>query len=80
VTAIGLVVAIPSVLAFNFLSARSDALLLALDQSKGEFLDYLENHGESSSGGRGPAKHSASSASANTLLVEHPEALSGAQA
>jgi biopolymer transport protein ExbB len=49
VTAIGLVVAIPSVLAFNFLSARSDALLLALDQSKGEFLDYLENRGEARS-------------------------------
>jgi biopolymer transport protein ExbB len=43
VTAIGLIVAIPSVLAFNFLAARSDALLLALDQSKGEFLDFLEN-------------------------------------
>jgi hypothetical protein len=37
------------VLAFNFLSARSDALLLALDQSKGEFLDYLENRGEARS-------------------------------
>lgn len=45
VTAIGLLVAIPSVLAFNFLSARADRLLLALDQSRGEFLDYLENQG-----------------------------------
>ncbi len=45
VTAIGLLVAIPSVLAFNFLSGRADALLLALDQARGEFLDYLENHG-----------------------------------
>ena len=45
VTAIGLVVAIPSVLAFNFLSSRADTLLLALDQSRGEFLDYLENQG-----------------------------------
>lgn len=43
VTAIGLIVAIPSVLAFNFLSARADALLLALESSKGEFLDHLEN-------------------------------------
>ncbi len=43
VTALGLIVAIPSVLAFNFLAARSDTLLLALDQSKGEFLDFLEN-------------------------------------
>ena len=43
VTAIGLIVAIPSVLAFNFLSARADSLLVAIDQAKGEFLDYLEN-------------------------------------
>jgi biopolymer transport protein ExbB len=43
VTAIGLIVAIPSVLAFNMLSAKADQLLLALEQSKGEFLDYLEN-------------------------------------
>jgi biopolymer transport protein ExbB len=45
VTAIGLLVAIPSVLAFNFLSSRADTLLLALDLSRGEFLDYLENQG-----------------------------------
>ncbi len=50
VTAIGLVVAIPSVLAFNFLSAKADTLLLALDQARGEFLDYLEN--QSGGGGR----------------------------
>jgi biopolymer transport protein ExbB len=43
VTAIGLIVAIPAVLAFNMLSTRSDSLLLALEQSKGEFLDYVEN-------------------------------------
>ncbi len=43
VTAIGLLVAIPSVLAFNLLSARADTLLLAIDLSRGEFLDYLEN-------------------------------------
>jgi biopolymer transport protein ExbB len=53
VTAIGLIVAIPSVLAFNFLSARADALLLTLEQSKGEFLDYLENkRGEGTSEGK----------------------------
>jgi biopolymer transport protein ExbB len=45
VTALGLVVAIPSVLAFNFLNARADKLLLALDQSRGELVDYLENTG-----------------------------------
>lgn len=53
VTALGLVVAIPSVLAFNFLSARADNLLLALEQSRGEFVDYLENqHGRKDIGGR----------------------------
>ena len=49
VTAIGLLVAIPSVLAFNLLSSRADTLLLAIDLSRGEFLDYLENQ----SGGGG---------------------------
>jgi len=63
VTAIGLLVAIPSVLAFNFLSARADRLLLALDQSRGEFLDYLENqtagggdHGAAAKHGDGEAR------------------------
>ncbi|MCA9673832.1 MAG: MotA/TolQ/ExbB proton channel family protein, partial [Myxococcales bacterium] len=53
VTAIGLIVAIPSVLAFNMLSGKSDALLLALGQSKGEFLDYLENKTGSGATGAG---------------------------
>ena len=56
VTAIGLLVAIPSVLAFNLLSARADTLLLAIDLSRGEFLDYLENQrggsGEHGSGAK----------------------------
>jgi biopolymer transport protein ExbB len=43
VTALGLVVAIPSVLAFNYLNGRADALLLALDQARGELVDHLEN-------------------------------------
>jgi biopolymer transport protein ExbB len=60
VTAIGLIVAIPSVLAFNLLSARCDSLLGAIDQAKGEFLDYLENQGtavvaKGSGGTRSPA-------------------------
>ena len=42
VTAIGLVVAIPAVLLFNYLSGKSDALELALDQARGEFVDYVE--------------------------------------
>lgn len=46
VTAIGLVVAIPAVLLFNFLSSRIDSVLLALEQSRGEFVDHLESgHG-----------------------------------
>ena len=56
VTAIGLLVAIPSVLAFNLRSARADTLLLAIDLSRGEFLDYLENQrggsGEHGSGAK----------------------------
>lgn len=43
VTALGLVVAIPSVLAFNYLTGKADGLLLAIDQARGEFADYLEN-------------------------------------
>jgi biopolymer transport protein ExbB len=46
VTALGLVVAIPSVLAFNFLNTRADGLLLALDRARGELVDHLENHHE----------------------------------
>ena len=44
VTAIGLVVAIPAVLAFNALSARSDALMMAIDQARGQLVDHLEAH------------------------------------
>jgi biopolymer transport protein ExbB len=42
VTAFGLVVAIPAVLAFNYLSSRADQLTLALERARGEFLDHLE--------------------------------------
>lgn len=46
VTALGLAVAIPAVLAFNFLSTRAERLDLALEQSAGELLDLLEQkHG-----------------------------------
>lgn len=45
VTALGLLVAIPAVLMFNFLSTRADALLLSLDQARGEFMDHLEDLG-----------------------------------
>jgi biopolymer transport protein ExbB len=44
VTAFGLMVAIPSVLIFNFLTGRADGILLALDQARGELVDHLEAH------------------------------------
>lgn len=43
VTALGLLVAIPAVLAFNFLTAQSEKLMLGLEQARGEFIDYLES-------------------------------------
>lgn len=46
VTAFGLAVAIPAVLAFNFLSTRVERLDLGLNQAAGELLDHLEHtHG-----------------------------------
>jgi biopolymer transport protein ExbB len=44
VTAFGLMVAIPSVLIFNYLTGRADGILLALDQARGELVDHLEAH------------------------------------
>lgn len=43
-TAFGLLVAIPSVIAFNYLNARISAIETALARSAGELLDELENH------------------------------------
>ena len=42
-TALGLLIAIPSVLAFNVLTARADKIVLELERSRGEFLDHLEH-------------------------------------
>lgn len=42
VTALGLVVAIPAVLAFNMLSGRADKILQGLSASAGQFIDHLE--------------------------------------
>lgn len=42
VTALGLLVAIPSVLLFNALSTRVEGLLLALDQAASQLVDHLE--------------------------------------
>lgn len=51
-TALGLVVAIPAVLAYNWLSGKADGIMLALEQARGEFLDHLEaRHGKPSHGG-----------------------------
>jgi biopolymer transport protein ExbB len=45
-TAFGLAVAIPAVLAFNYLSGRAQRLDLAFTQSAGELIDHLEQgHG-----------------------------------
>ena len=43
-TAFGLLVAIPAVLLFNYLTARVNRLELALSRSAGELLDDMENH------------------------------------
>ena len=46
-TAFGLMVAIPAVLAFNWLSTQADGIMLALDDARGEFIDFLESkHGD----------------------------------
>jgi biopolymer transport protein ExbB len=54
VTAFGLMVAIPSVLIFNYLTGKADGILLALDQARGELVDHLEAH-HTESVGRGKA-------------------------
>ncbi len=46
VTALGLLVAIPAVLGFNFLSGQVDGLSLALDTAKGQLVDALESRPE----------------------------------
>ncbi|MBX5481698.1 MAG: MotA/TolQ/ExbB proton channel family protein [Myxococcaceae bacterium] len=70
VTAAGLVVAIPAVLAFNFLTTQSDGILRALDQSRGEFLDFLENAEDH---GRAPAAHPANGATTAAAIATGPE-------
>ncbi len=42
VTALGLMVAIPATLIFNFLSTKADGIMLALDQARGQLVDHLE--------------------------------------
>ena len=43
-TALGLLVAIPAVLLFNYLNARVNGIELALDRSASELLDEIQNH------------------------------------
>jgi len=43
-TAFGLMVAIPAVLFFNYLTTRTNSIETALGRSVGELLDDLENH------------------------------------
>ncbi|MBT9557775.1 MAG: MotA/TolQ/ExbB proton channel family protein [Myxococcales bacterium] len=42
VTAFGLLIAIPSVLMFNYLNSRVDTVLLGLGQAASEFVDHVE--------------------------------------
>jgi biopolymer transport protein ExbB len=51
-TALGLLVAIPAVLMFNFLTGKINALELALARSAGELLDEMEDHDGDESGQR----------------------------
>lgn len=45
VTALGLLVAIPAVLAHNWLTTQAEGISRALDQARGELLDFLEARG-----------------------------------
>jgi biopolymer transport protein ExbB len=42
VTALGLLVAIPAVMLFNFLSTKADKLMLAIDQAASQLADHLD--------------------------------------
>jgi biopolymer transport protein ExbB len=44
VTALGLLIAIPSVLIFNFLTSQAEAIEQALSHARGELEDHLEHH------------------------------------
>jgi biopolymer transport protein ExbB len=52
-TAFGLMVAIPAVLAYNWLTSQGETIMLALEQARGEFIDFLEAR----HGGEGEAAH-----------------------
>lgn len=46
VTALGLLVAIPAVLGFNYLNTAADNLMRGVDQARSELVDFLEAHGK----------------------------------
>ena len=54
-TALGLLVAIPAVLFFNWLTGRVNLVELALDRSASELLDEMENHYGKKGGSRARA-------------------------
>jgi biopolymer transport protein ExbB len=59
-TALGLLVAIPAVLLFNFLNTRINGVEAALNRSVSELLDEMENgHGRRDSGEHGRSKQAA---------------------
>lgn len=59
-TAFGLLIAIPAVFMFNYLTARVSTIELALERSAGELLDEMENqYGRESVGRAGQAKRTA---------------------
>ena len=56
-TALGLLIAIPAVLVFNYLTGRVNQLELSLARSSSELLDEMENHyGRKAAGYRSPAE------------------------
>jgi biopolymer transport protein ExbB len=63
VTALGLMVAIPATLIFNFLSTRADSIMLALDQARGQLVDHLE--------ARQPAQAAVATETHNTAKRAH---------
>ncbi|RKG58525.1 MotA/TolQ/ExbB proton channel family protein [Corallococcus sp. CA054B] len=71
VTALGLLVAIPAVLMFNFLSTRADALLLSLEQARSEFMDHLEDMAGDK---RAVAAHGGSHSGATDVVSTRTEA------
>lgn len=69
VTAFGLMVAIPATLIFNFLSTKSDGIMLRLDQAQGEFVDHIESH---------HSEYASTLGAERTMVADAPEASANA--